>query len=231
MVAQKPIEKNYCYNIEKYGVGGININDCRISFAENDDKRIGKGYKHNAKAGLEIGEHKDNSSGKTQQLHNNNGRSPANIIFNEESGNLLDKQSGITKSGKVKENKDCYQGNSNTGFLRGKTTTENQYGDTGGASRFFYCVKSSKKDRNENGLIENIHPTVKPTELIKYLIKLVTPPRGICLDICEGSGTHAKAVLQLNKEGFNFNYIGFENDKESYDIACQRESINKIQTT
>jgi site-specific DNA-methyltransferase (adenine-specific) len=161
-------------------------------------------------------------------LHNDGGRFPANIIFDEEAGKLLDEQSGITKSGKVKENKESYNGNSNTGFLRGKTTTENQYGDEGGASRFFYCAKASKKDRNENGLIENTHPTVKPTELIKYLVKLVTPKDGICLDICEGSGTHVKAILQLNKEGFDFNYIGFENDEESFNIACQRENVNKV---
>jgi len=228
MVAQKPIEKNYCYNIEKYGVGGINIDDCRIPFSENDDKRIGKGYKHNAKAGLEIGEHKDNAKGEAQQLHNDNGRFPANIIFNEEAGSLLDKQSGILKSGS-----NCVRSKEGSflehGGLSKAGDVQITYGDEGGASRFFYCAKATKKDKNENGLINNTHVTVKPTELIKYLVKLVTPNDGICLDICEGSGTHVKAILQLNKEGFNFNYIGFENDEESYKIAKEREKINNIQ--
>ena len=196
MVAQKPIEKNYCYNVEKYGVGGINIDDSRIPFAKNDDPRIGKDYKHNAKAGLENGEHKDNSSGELQSLHNSNGRFPANIIFDEESTELLDEQTGILKSG--------------------------------GASRFFYCAKATTKDKTENNKITNKHPTVKPTDLIKYLIRLVTPPNGICLDICEGSGTHAKACLLLTKENYPVNYIGFENDEESYNIALQRIEENNL---
>lgn len=85
----------------------------------------------------------------------------------------------------------------------------------GGASRFFYCAKASKKERGEG----NIHPTVKPLSLIKYLITLVTPPGGICLDPFEGSGTHALACKDLG-----FNYIGFELDKTYYNIAIKRIS-------
>lgn len=85
-----------------------------------------------------------------------------------------------------------------------------------GVSRFFYCAKVSKKERGEG----NNHPTVKPLSLIKYLITLVTPPEGICLDPFEGSGTHALACAELG-----FNYIGFELDKEYYEIAKNR--INK----
>lgn len=225
MVAQKPIEKNYCYNVEKYGVGGINIDDSRIQFAENDDPRIGKDYKHNAKAGLENGEHKDNSSGELQSLHNSNGRFPANIIFDEEAAQVLDKQSGVSKSnkGKVRTAKihnDIKLNNS-------KNVQVNcEYSDSGGASRFFYCAKATTKDKTENNKIINKHPTVKPTDLIKYLIRLVTPPNGICLDICEGSGTHAKASLLLTKENYPINYIGFENDEESFNVALRRIKEN-----
>ena len=77
-------------------------------------------------------------------------------------------------------------------------------------------------------MIENKHPTVKPTDLIKYLVRLVTPINGICLDICEGSGTHGKACELLTKENYPVNYIGFENDKESFDIANKRTEINKV---
>ena len=144
---------------------------------------------------------------------NNQGRFPANVILDEEAGKLLDEQSGVTRSGKVKSDKGAYGGVSTTGFLRGITTTQNQHGDSGGASRFFYCAKASKKERGEG----NNHPTVKPLSLIKYLITLVTPPEGVCLDPFEGSGTHALACEELG-----FNYIGFELDKHYCDIATKR---------
>jgi site-specific DNA-methyltransferase (adenine-specific) len=130
-----------------------------------------------------------------------------------------------------------------------------RYGDSGGsAARFFYCPKTSKKDRNEgleniapknstgdkgNGLSrvcskcgisqrgsdecpdeqncpkewvnppkKNNHPTVKPTELMKYLCRLVTPPGGTVLDPFMGSGSTGKAARQ---EGFDF--IGIELDQ------------------
>jgi len=89
------------------------------------------------------------------------------------------------------------------------------------ASRFKYCAKASKKERGEG----NNHPTVKPLSLIKYLITLVTPPNGICLDPFEGSGTHALACKELG-----FNYLGFELDKEYVDIAEKRLNTNiKVQ--
>lgn len=228
MVCQKPIEKNYCYNIEKYGVGGLNISNSRIKFADNDDPRIGKDYSHNAKAGLEIGEHKDNSNGEIQLLHNSNGRFPANIIFDEVSAQMLDEQTGILKSGTVKPEgfKGDYSANIYGKYAHNQINPNTVYGDSGGASRFFYCAKATKKDKNENGLVNNTHVTVKPTPLIKYLVRLVTPKNGICLDVCEGSGTHAKACIQLTKEDYPVNYIGFENDEESYSISLKRINCN-----
>lgn len=219
MVAQKPIEKNYCYNIEKYGVGGLNIDDCRIEGIV--------GYR--SSGGFNSGGNSNcygDSKGVKDTLYNK-GRFPANIIFDEEAAELLDKQTGILKSGSncVRRKEGSFIEHGGLGKAGDIQIT---YGDKGGASRFFYCAKASKKERTEDNQIENKHPTVKPTKLIKYLVKLITPPNGICLDICEGSGTHVKAILQLNKEGYNFKYIGFEKDKDSYDIACEREKINKL---
>jgi DNA modification methylase len=79
--------------------------------------------------------------------------------------------------------------------------------------RYFYCPKASKKDRDEG----NIHPTVKPTDLMKYLIRLVTPKDGIVLDPFMGSGSTGKAAMQ---EGMWF--VGIEREKEYYEIAKQR---------
>jgi hypothetical protein len=84
------------------------------------------------------------------------------------------------------------------------------------ASRYFYCPKASKKDRNEGG-IANKHPTVKNTELMRYLCLLITPPGGTVLDPFAGSFSTGKAAV---KEGFKF--IGIEAEREYFDIGVER---------
>lgn len=86
-------------------------------------------------------------------------------------------------------------------------------GSLGSASRFFYCAKTSRKDRGEG----NNHPTVKPTDLMAYLCRLVTPPGGVVLDPFMGSGSTGKAAV---REGFRF--IGIEMDAEYLAIAEAR---------
>ena len=228
VVARKPLsEKTVAKNVLKWGTGGINIDDSRIEFSKNDDTRIGKEYKHNAKAGLENGNHKDNASGQEQLLHNPQGRFPANIIFDEEAGKILDEQSGISKSTKGKPR--TANINNQTRLNNSKDVQVNcEYNDSGGASRFFknisyteddiectfkYCAKASKKEKGEG----NTHPTCKPLSLIKYLITLVTPPNGVCLDPFEGSGTTFIACRELG-----FDHIGFEMDENYCEIINKR---------
>ena len=120
------------------------------------------------------------------------------------------------------------------------------YGDSGSAARFFYCAKASKRDRDEglqnppqlfvqfqtgngasgkpsslsegrNTQYRNHHPTVKPTELMRYLVRLVTPPGGVVLDPFMGSGSTGKACAL---EGFAF--IGIEREAEYVEIARAR---------
>lgn len=145
------------------------------------------------------------------------GRWPANLILNEEAGALLDAQSGISKSTQGKPRK----GAPGTGY--GMTHTGAEYSDMGGASRFFYCSKASKKER-EAGLSlvkdverKNTHPTVKPISLMRWLVRLITPPEGTVLDPFAGSGsTGCAAVI----EGFNF--VGCELEEEYATIATKR---------
>ena len=93
------------------------------------------------------------------------------------------------------------------------------FADEGTAARYFYCAKASKKDRDEG----NEHPTVKPTELMRYLCRLVTPKGGVVLDPFMGSGSTGKGALL---EGFRF--IGIEMEREYFDIACARlEAVQK----
>ena len=186
------------------------------------------------------------------------GRFPANIILDEEAGKILDEQSGISKStGGRSGNKEGVGQNGIYGQYTGEVRDENPgLGDVGGASRFFYCPKTSKRDRNE-GLEDfkgkqigtynahsadlknyggsslgaasmsgnnkmpqpkqNFHPTVKPTDLMLYLIRLVTPKGGTTLDPFMGSGSTGKAAV---RGGFDF--VGIEMDEEYMEIATAR---------
>jgi site-specific DNA-methyltransferase (adenine-specific) len=171
------------------------------------------------------------------------GRWPANVILDEVSAGLLDEQSGVSVSKKnliddCRKRSSVFGGGSEKGGVR---TPLNSHGDSGGASRFFYVAKASKRDRNEgleelsdtrvgsfNGNVDKVagrkigakpdqpnlpgknhHPTVKPTQLMRYLIKLVTPEGGVVLDPFTGSGSTGKAALL---DGYRF--VGAELTEE-----------------
>jgi site-specific DNA-methyltransferase (adenine-specific) len=101
-----------------------------------------------------------------------------------------------------------FKGNTNEGDVL--------YGDQGSASRFFYCAKTNRQDRNA-GDTKNDHPTVKPTELMRYLCRLVTPPGGTVLDPFMGSGSTGRGAVL---EGLNFH--GIEQDLGYFNIAKAR---------
>lgn len=143
-------------------------------------------------------------------VENELGRWPANVIH-DGSDEVVSKFPN-SKSGKSNGNAQVGITGNVTPMRRGTLIPRN---DSGSASRFFYCAKASKSDREQG----NNHPTVKPTELMKYLCRLVTPPNGIILDPFMGSGSTGKAALQ---EGFKF--VGIEMNKEYYEIAQNRLS-------
>jgi hypothetical protein len=87
------------------------------------------------------------------------------------------------------------------------------YGDIGTAARFFYCAKASRKERGEG----NSHPTVKPLALVRWLVRLVCPPGGLCLDPFLGSGTTAVACLAEGRR-----CVGIEQEADYLDIARKR---------
>jgi DNA modification methylase len=206
VLARKPLsEKTVAENVLKWGTGGINIDGCRIGTEEikTYGKRKGQGVslewsKYTSPEGYE---------GETHQ-----GRFPTNVILDEEAGKLLDEQSGKSLSKKSMRGVG-YTDSNIYGSGDKDFDTERGYNDSGGASRFFYCAKATKKERGEG----NNHPTVKPVSLIKYLVTLVTPPDGVCLDPFMGSGTTAIACINTNRF-----FIGFELDKDYCDIANKR---------
>ena len=279
VMARKPLsEKTVVNNVLEWGTGGINIDESRITTNDTLGGGATKGsvlaidgfdrpWMHDEEKMKEFSDKMKEKVEHAQTL----GRFPANIILDEEAGRILDKQSGISKStGGRSGNKEGVGQNGIYGQYSGEVKDGNPgLGDVGGASRFFYCPKTSKRDRNE-GLDEfedkeglrttgkglsnvirkcpthgksipsgyatyecgckfefsdeqtvkstkNIHPTVKPTDLMLYLIRLVTPKGGITLDPFMGSGSTGKAAI---RGGFDF--IGIEREKEYMEIAEAR---------
>jgi DNA modification methylase len=215
VMARKPLsEGTVVDNVQKWRTGGINIDESRIP-TDEDQRRPNKG-----------GDNGLNNTGtfkmrerKVEDQPKHDGRFPANIIIDEEAGKLLDEQSGTTKSvGGRSGNKEGIGQNGIYGDYKGIVTDKNPgFGDIGGASRFFYCPKVSKSERNEGLNIRNPHPTLKPVDLMLYLIRLVTPKGGTTLDPFMGSGSSGKAAV---RGGFGF--IGIEREGEYYEIAEAR---------
>ncbi len=208
-MARKPIsEKTVAENCLKWGTGGINIDESRVGTGNEIPKGSGNGSKKSIYSQV------SNSKGNGGNI-TTNGRFPANLIHDnsEEVRECFPE----TKSGKLKS--DCYEKDreNDSMFAGGENFTHKGYdADSGNASRFFYCAKASKSERNK-GLENNNHPTVKPIDLMKYLVKLITPPDGIVLDPYLGSGTTAIAC-KIER----FNYIGIELNEEYCEIARAR---------
>ena len=144
------------------------------------------------------------------------GRWPANLIHDgsDEVTELFpeSKPSGSAMAGKPTSRKASGAHSSYSHGLGAPKDTV-YHSDSGSAARFFYTAKASKDDRDKG----NTHPTVKPTDLMAYLCRLVTPADGVVLDPFMGSGTTGKAALS---EGFSF--IGIERDPEYYAICESR---------
>jgi len=240
VMARKPLsEKTVVNNVLEWGTGGINIEESRIPYKSKDDMEIRKNtHRETNKLG------DGNFGGGKYSQPVESGRFPSNIILDKEAGKILDEQTGQLKSGDMPGK---YKGWGKNGIYGSADNKLEQtyYGDKGGASRFFYCPKTSKKDRNEGlddfeekksrkwrddkgmkftgsgnprkEMSKNFHPTVKPTDLMLYLIRLVTPKGGTTLDSFMGSGSTGKAAV---RGGFDF--IGIEREKEYIEIAKAR---------
>ena len=213
-VARKPVaEKSIAGNVLKYGTGGLNVDGCRV---ETDPSDI-SGW---SKTGSKASENRAMSGAnydRPAKPDNPQGRFPANLIHD------------------------------------GSDEVVELAGDS---ARFFYCAKASKKDRDEgldhmeeqqfvqwqtgNGASgkpssmsegrdtkrKNTHPTVKPTDLMKYLVRMVTPKGGVVLDPFMGSGSTGKAA---KLEGFDF--IGIEMDEEYFLLAKSRIDGIMVEST
>ena len=206
----------------RWGVGGLNIDGTRIGYGDEkvDFSKVQDGNIYGANGVYGKAKQKE-----TTPLFKENGRWPSNVLLDETAAEFLDIQvsktmkmhgAGNKKHGKPKKIGD--KSMFGIGTDDGPSVTYDMGGeDSTKASRFFYVAKSSKKDRNSNGAVNNIHPTCKPTKLMQYLCRLVTPPGGTVLDPFAGSGTTGVAA---KREGFKF--VGIELESEYCDIARAR---------
>ena len=217
VLARKPIEGTVADNVLKYGVGGLNIDECRVPFESEADKASAKPQgRATAKVGALAGGVENDRERTEFTPKEVSGRFPANILHDgsDEVVGLFPNTGTSAGGGKhTKGVGDNQQGNAFGSYSGGQPQDTIGYGDSGSAARFFYCAKASKSERGEG----NIHPTVKPIALMEYLVKLITPEGGIVLDPFMGSGTTGIAAMNLNR-----GFIGIEKEPEYFNIAKSR---------
>lgn len=244
VVARKPLIGTVAQNVLKHGTGAINVDGCRVGIDPDDPGR--KNYHQNREnpGEYEVGEGVyELGLGPVSTAEHPAGRWPANVVLDPQAGAMLDEQAPNTGGGGF-----CGGGIGDGEIYgapgSGQTRTTGRVDENGGASRFFYCAKTSRAERDagleafakkplnwSNGEVSpgtfqaegvvrdarNAHPTVKPIALMRWLIRLVTPPGGALLDPFNGSGsTGCAAVLE------GFDYIGIDREPEYVSIAEAR---------
>jgi DNA modification methylase len=243
VLARKPFKGTVAANVAEHGTSALNIDGCRIETGEHlgGGAYVANGQRSVSPALSPTGMNRPGATaGEFQQP---TGRWPANVVhdgsdevlacFPEAPGQVA------SASASNRERQNTY------GSMRVGSGGGAPRGDFGSAARFFYCAKASREDRNEgceglplrqSGMVSNTsgqhvtrrdggapdpaanhHPTVKPTDLMRWLCRLVTPPGGLILDPFTGSGSTGKAA---SLEGFRF--VGIELDATYAAIAERR---------
>jgi DNA modification methylase len=204
VLAMKPLVGTFANNALEHGVAGLNIDGARVGTAAASftDRRADKVQQ--------------NAYGKygTADYDGSKGRWPANVVLDDEAARQLDEQSGERGGGGSGSTTGALGQNSGWNKHSNKEQFHPGHGDTGGASRFFYTGKASATDRGEN----NTHPTVKPSDLMRWLCVLTrTPTGGTVLDPFMGSGTTIYAAKESGRKA-----IGVDLDEEYCEIAAKR---------
>jgi site-specific DNA-methyltransferase (adenine-specific) len=197
-VARKPFDATVAENVLEHGTGALNVDGCRVG---NGDDRTAGGMSGDKEGGVyHDGFHRERRERPTL------GRWPANLVHDGSEEATAGFPDGQSRRG-------APRASAAPGNGWGMTATGAEYDDQGTAARFFYCAKASRSDRFEG----NDHPTVKPVTLMRYLVRLVTPPGGTVLDQYMGSGT---TLVAAKEEGFAA--IGIERNERDCEIAANR---------
>lgn len=254
IVARKPFKGSVVDNIINYRVGGINIDECRVVC--NDKVKMNIRDTSSCSDGWNRPWMDDKEKDKLRQeiaieKANNLGRFPANVILTYDETDFDEVCGGMPYTKNNTKTHSAKNSDNNVNFNASKSVNVIGYEDSGSASRYFYCAKASKKDRDEgldafeerkttdgciranvetarkfganSALRKNIHPTCKPTELMQYLVRLVSPKGATILDPFMGSGSTGKAVMFENRErDANYKFIGIELTDEYLPIAQAR---------
>ena len=207
VVGRKPLGGTVAATVMEYGTGALNIEACRV----------GDGVRYAAYTSLAPAAGNRQGADGTQEARRGTqgeakeyvGRWPANVLLDESQAEALDQQSGSSQSriGKPR--------GAGSGDGWGMTATGSEYDDAGGASRFFYVAKADAAERPK---VDGVaHPTVKPLDLMRWLVRLVTPPGGTVLEPFAGSGTTVEACVI---EGFRC--IAIEKTEEYLPLTVAR---------
>lgn len=198
VLARRPLAGTVAANVLAHGVGALNVEGCRVEAQGRparvaDPKALANGFvyagRQTAGGGFDGG---SKAVGTTDK-----GRHPANLVLDEEAAAALDAQSGILHSGFMAAGQQRQASRGLGGYANGmpdSASLAGTYGDSGGASRFFYTSKAGAADR-----FKSKHPTVKPHDLMRWLCRLVCPPDGLILDPFAGTGSTGEAAWA---EGF-----------------------------
>lgn len=213
VMARKPMIGSLAKNMQVNGVGALNIDAARIATTD----RFGGGAKASSTGNATVEFAEGYEAGDGWVPGDEGGRWPANVLMDEDAAAALDEQTGVTRGGisracgPTPEDRVAYNG-------MGAPRPERGYEDQGGASRFFYVAKADKQER-QRGLYgrRNNHPTVKPAEVMRYLIRLVVPRGALVLDPFTGSGSTGLACLDEMVR-----FVGIERSTEYFDLACAR---------
>lgn len=220
ILARKPLIGTIAANVLQYGTGALNIDGCRVEMVGGDAARIESmggfgraGYRRNGDTPAHM---MQGTPIAAAAVAHPAGRWPANLCHDGSDEVLaafpeVPGQLGATRFDRKEKTNGIY------GKMRHDPVQHFPRGDDGSAARFFYCAKASKKER-----LGSKHPTVKPLSLIRYLVRLITPPGGVVLDLFAGSGTTGAAAVE---EGFNSVLI--ERDPEYVaDIRRRLDSLH-----
>lgn len=238
-MARKPLIGTVAANMAEHGVGAINIDACRIT--ADDDVDLAKNWDRQTTVDIRGGNYGNGKSGAIALTATAStlGRWPANLIHDGSSDVVALFPANAGASAPVLGTEPTANGFSGSVKYSGMMGRVQGafHGDTGSAARFFYVPKATRRDRNEGmtdpgpqfrhgttlrdvestPTVGNIHPTVKPTDLMAYLLRLVTPPGGTTLDPFMGSGSTGKAAMRER-----INFIGCELSEEYAAIATAR---------
>jgi site-specific DNA-methyltransferase (adenine-specific) len=207
VLARKPLSGTVAATVLAHGTGALNVDGCRVQASDDPAAR----YNGRAARGENVNAYGRASQRDEPYEASPAGRWPSNVVLDQDAAARLDAEVGELPAGVA------VQRNGGGASIWGAPNTrgaapDQGFGDTGGPSRFFYTAKAGAAERDGA-----THPTVKPLDLMRWLVRLVTPPGGLVLDPFLGSGTTAIAA---HAEGFRC--IGIEREPEYVEQAIER---------